>query len=174
MFSFAQRISVFALAAVGLYAQTATPAPTQEVSTFGMIGVASGQTARVNVLNPGILAPAVGVLCSAQLTFWDAEGKELKTTSVTVAPGTSASFDAVSDADLAIAANGRKEIRATIAIPITVPPPPSTAAATVAKPCALIGTLEIFDTLSGRTLVSLGAPHPVPSIVPVATERAER
>ena len=127
-----------------------------------MIGVAEGQTARLNVLNPGVLPPALGAVCSAELTFYDANGQALKATTVSVTPGKSASFDIQSDKDLAIAANERKEIRATITIQPVVPVAGATAATSAA--CTLIGTLEIFDP-AGRTLVALGETHPVPSAV---------
>jgi hypothetical protein len=35
--------------------------------------------------------------------------------------------------------------------------------------CKLIGTLEIFNTLDGHTLVTLGTTHEVPSVVATPT-----
>jgi hypothetical protein len=57
MFQHAQRICVFALATFGLYAQTNVTPPVQVTRTTGIVGIAEGQTARLNALNPGI-APA--------------------------------------------------------------------------------------------------------------------
>ncbi len=52
MFKLAQRICVFALAAAGLYAQTTVTPPLQVTRTTGMVGIAEGQTAQLNALNP--------------------------------------------------------------------------------------------------------------------------
>jgi hypothetical protein len=170
MFKFAQRICVFALALAGLYApaglyaQTATP-PVQVTLTSGMVGIAEGQTAQLNALNPGVAAPATGAICTGLLTFLGDEGKVLKSATVSVVPGTSAHIAIDSDRDLALAIDQRKEIRATITIP---PVPPPTGSTTPVTPvCKLIGTLEIFNTIDGRTQVTLGTVHLVPS--PVAT-----
>jgi hypothetical protein len=35
------------------------------VKTTAMIGLAQGQTAQLNLLNPGVQAPATGVICTA-------------------------------------------------------------------------------------------------------------
>jgi len=128
-----------------------------------MVGIADAQTAQLNLLNPGVEAPATGVICTAAVSFVDAAGTVLKTATVTAAPGTSTSFILRSDVDLQLVAGDRREIRATISIP-AVPPPTATAGST-APACHLIPTLEILDTVSGRTLVVLGRVKTVPSVV---------
>ena len=169
MFKHAQRICVFTLAATGLAAMgLAQTVPVQETKTTGAVGIAYGQTARFNVLNRGIAAPAVGVVCSAVLSYYDGKGAMLKQSNVTVLPGQIGSLDLFSDVDLALPAVQRKQIRATVSVPL-IPPPASAAADTKPSPaCRLIGTLEIFDALSGKTEVVLGATHPVPLIVPTS------
>ena len=92
MYKFAQGICVFALAAIGLCAQTAPIAPTQVTVTSGIVGIAEGQTAQLNALNPGVAPPAMGEICSGLLTFLDNSGKVLKSKTVGVAPGTSQSL----------------------------------------------------------------------------------
>jgi hypothetical protein len=160
MFKHAQRICVFTLAATGLFAQTV---PAQETRTTGAVGIAYGQTARFNVLNRGIAVPAAGVVCAAVLTYYDGKGAMHKQSTVTVPPGQIGSLDLVSDADLALPAVQRKQIRATVSVPL-IPPPASSATATAPLPaCRLIGTLEIFDALSGKAEVVLGATHAVPA-----------
>jgi hypothetical protein len=52
-------VSMLILAAATLRAQPVS------VLTAGIVGIADGQTAQINVLNPGVLAPALGVICSA-------------------------------------------------------------------------------------------------------------
>ena len=162
MFRFAQRICVFTLAAAGAFAQiVTTPAVAR---TTGMIGLAEGQTARLNVLNPGIEPPAAGVICSAMLEFMDGTGKVLKSASVSVTPGQAALFDLFADADLSLAADSRTEIRAVITLPAVIPVAVSTGPTTPQPAaCTLIGTLEIFDSVTKRTQAVLGGWHDVPA-----------
>jgi len=166
MFTSSRSICVFALTATGLFAQT-SPAPlVQETVTTGMIGIAEGQTARLNTLNPGVTPPTLGVVCSALLTYVDGQGTVLKSAVVSVNPGKSVWLDLFSNGDLGLAADQRRQIRATITVPPILPPAGST---TLPAPCSLIGTLEIFDTLSGKTQVVLGGTHLVPNPVAVPT-----
>lgn len=136
MFKTLQRICVFAGAVLamagGAAAQSTQPMLPVALRTSGMVGLAAG----LNVLNPGALAPAVAVVCAAQLSFLNAEGVVLKTTSVSVPPGQSASFNLDRDVDL-IVSDLRVEVRAVIAYTATT--------------CALLPTLEVFNDDSGRT-----------------------
>jgi hypothetical protein len=167
MFTFPRSICVFALTATGLFAQTVSAPLVQETLTTGMVGIAEGQTARLNTLNPGVAPPAIGVVCSALLNFINGQGTVLKTAVVSVSPGKNAWLDLFSDRDLGLAADERTQIRATITVPPILPPAGSTAS--LPPPCSLIGTLEIFDTLSGKTQVVLGGTHLVPNPVAVPT-----
>ena len=135
---------LLALGAGGIFAQ-AVPPPVLETS--GMAGLAFGETARLNVLNPTTVAS-----CSAALAFLDASGAVLKTQTISVPAGKSVSFDLRSDSDLDLAMTDRREIRATLLIPGLVPV--STTPSAVA-PCQYVKTLEIFDNASLRTLVVL-------------------
>lgn len=163
-------ICVFTAAAAGCFAQSTIPPVV--VYTTGMIGLAEGQTARFNVLNPGALPPALGPNCTAMLTFYGPNGAVLKSASVTAAPGQSQYLDLFADADLGLMIDQRKQVRATFSLPATAPPPatsssasaPSSATSTAPQSvCKLVGTLEILDTLSGRTQATLGGIHQVPS-----------
>jgi hypothetical protein len=158
------RIGVFALAAAGAFAQS-TVIPAFVVHTTGMIGIAEGQTARFNVLNPGVLPPAAGATCTVTLTYYGADGGVLKTTStpVSVPPGQAQYLDLFADADLGLMIDQRKQIRATVTIPALVPQPSTGPLGA----CTLIGTLEILDSLTGRTQAVLGGTHEVP-VGPVA------
>ena len=162
MLAFVQRICVFATATVGLIAQIAPVAAGRQTLSSGMVGIVEGQIARLNVLNPGVVAPAV--VCPAALKFLDSQGALLKSTTVTVLPGKSASFDLFGDVDLALVGDDRREIRSTITIPPVVPPP----GPADPQPCALIGTLEVIDRSSGKTQVVLGGMHVVQSPVVAA------
>ena len=150
---------LMALSAFTLSAQVAPGS--QTVQTTGMVGIADAQTAQLNLLNPGVLAPAVGVICKATVSFVDAGGTVLKSTTLTVIPGQSMSFSLRSDTDLNLVAGDRREIRATISIPAIATP---TATATPAA-CKMIPTLEMLDTVSGRTLVVLGHVTTVSGVV---------
>lgn len=136
---------LLALVAGGLYAQSVPP-PILETS--GMVGIAFGETARLNVLNPTTVAS-----CSATLSFLDASGTLLKSEAVTVPAGKSVWFDLHSDTDLDLGMTDRREIRATLLIP--GPVPTSTTTSTVPT-CEYVKTLEVFDDASLRTLVVLG------------------
>jgi hypothetical protein len=125
------------LIASGLSAQVVSP-PT--VETSGMVGLAFGETARLNVLNPGLPA------CSAAVSFIDAAGNVLKSATLVIAPGESMPFDLRSDTDLSLTLAERREIRASL----TIPPVPAVGG------CIYVKTLEVFDNASLRTLVVLG------------------
>jgi hypothetical protein len=153
---------LFTLIAAGVSAQV-VPAPT--VETSGMVGLAFGETARLNVLNPGVAVPAAAVACSAAVSFIDAGGNVLKSTTLTIAPGTSMSFDLRSDADLDLTIVERREVRATLTIP---PLPPATPSRPAVGGCIYVKTLEVFDNASLRTLVVLG--HFRDVTVPATTE----
>ena len=158
MTHYARLTCVLALGACALTAQV-VPVPSS-VGTTGMVGLAETQTAQLNLLNPGVLPPALGVICAAGVSFVDAAGTVLKSTTLAVLPGKSLSFS-LHDTDLALAAGERREIRALIAVP-AAPPPNAGGTSPVATPaCRLIPTLEIYDTGSGRTLVTLGRVEPV-------------
>ncbi len=161
MFTFVQKMCILVTVSAALFAQSTPMAPAPETRTSGMVGVTAGQVARVNVLNPGVAAPAAGVVCTATLNFFDGAGALLKTGPVIVLPGQSQSLDVFGDKDLALTGAVRREIRATITIPAVVPV--STATSTPPAACTLIGTLEVFDETSGKTLVVLGVGHLVPS-----------
>jgi hypothetical protein len=158
MLSYAQRICVFMAAAAGMYAQTTTPnMPVTDTRTSGAAGIALGQTARFNVLRPNETATAT---CSAVLTYFDGAGTQLKTSTVTVAPGTVGFLDLFSDTDLALAVDQRKQIRVTVAVPVATPSSSSSSTTAKAAPiCRLIPTLEIFDEVTGRTSLVLGGFH---------------
>jgi hypothetical protein len=161
MSNYARFTCFLALSACALSAQVIP----STVQTTGMIGVADAQTAQLNLLNPGIQPPAVGVVCTAAVTFIDGNGVVVKTGTLTVPPGQSRSLAIRSDMDLnVVAAGDRREVRAVISIPGILPPTPTPTATVVEPACKLVPTLEILDTVSGRTLVTLGHVVDVPAV----------
>lgn len=161
--NYAHLTCALAMGALALSAQTVSPAT---VETTGMVGIADSQTAQLNVLNPGVLPPALGVVCTAAVSFVNAAGTVLKSTALAIPPGQSLPFDLRSDTDLNLLPGDRREIRAVIATPAV--PPPATSSPSTPIACKLRVTLEIFDTVSGRTLVTLGHAETVPP-APVVT-----
>src|SRR5215469_6769469 len=84
------------------------------LQTFGMVGVAAGQSVRVNLLNAGVLTPtAQPIACSAQVFFENDQGVVIKRAAVNASPGRSQSIDLHRDVDIAAAQN-RVEVRAVI------------------------------------------------------------
>jgi len=163
MLRYARLTCALAFIALALSAQTIPVSGT--LQTTGMIGIADSQTAQLNLLNPGVQGPAIGVICTAAVSFVDANGTVLKSKTLSVAPGTNSPFDLRSDTDLnLVVAGDRREIRATIMIPPFPPPPTAAGSTAAAVACKLIPTLEIFDTVSGRTLLTLGHVEYVPSV----------
>ncbi|MBZ5601453.1 MAG: hypothetical protein LAO79_04025 [Acidobacteriia bacterium] len=156
-------LSSFILVAAAACAQGLPIALGQNIQTFAMVGLAQGQTARLNVLNPGVPAPlATGIICSALLTFYDDQGASLKSATVAVIPNRSMQLDLESDADLKLAVNQRRQIRATIQIPPSAPP-----AGSAPSTCTLVPSLEIFDSVTGKTQVVLTDVRPVGGIFAV-------
>jgi hypothetical protein len=154
---FARYTCLLALGAAAGLAQTTTAIAITR--TTGMVGIANAQTGRLNLLNPGTTWSGASLVCTAAVSFFDGDGNHLKSTTLSIPPGQSMLFDLHSDADLNLAVGARLEIRAVITQP-GVPGATPTSAPTQA--CPLVPTLEIFDTISGRTLVTLGHAHVVP------------
>jgi len=162
MLKYASLTCVLTLSAIALSAQVASVVPA--VQTTGMVGIGDAQTAQLNLLNPGVEPPAAGAVCSVAVSFVGAGGTVLKSTTLSVPAGQSMAFTLRSDTDLHLVAGDRREIRATITIP-AIFPPAATASAPAIPACHVIPTLEILDTISGRTLVVLGHVETIPSVV---------
>ena|SRR5579862_6433564 len=146
-------ISAFSTGALVLgSAQTTTPSfpvPLNSLTlTTPMIGISNGQIARLNVLNPGVPAPAAtGALCAVQLSFVDASGNVLKLTEALVIPGQSQALDLNHDTEGGANSAVRFEIRAVL----RMPPPSTTAPSFFRQTSCAVPSLEIFDGMTGRT-----------------------
>lgn len=128
------------------------PLPFQ-VSTFGMVGVAVGQTARLSVVNS---APATGT-CLLELAFVDAEGKVVKSTREQIDQGKSRSLDI--NRDWVQSPENRIQIRAVV----NVVRGPLGADGTA---CIPISSVEVFDNETGKTTIILTQAQAVLSITP--------
>ncbi len=139
--------------------------PAQTVQTTPIIGISAGQTARMNLLNPGVLPATTGAPCTATVSFIQGNGNVVKTATLTINPGMNQFVDVRSDVDLNLVAVGdRHEIRATVSTPAITPVSTSPVTTTPGPACKLIATLEIFNVITGQTQVSLGRLVTIPSV----------
>lgn len=133
----------------GVHAQGVIPIAAAPSFSSGMVGLASGQTARLNVVNTGasLLSP---LPCVTVLAFLDSDGQILKQMFVFVASGKAAfldlSFSDISSNDRATP-SARLPIRGISYNPLLSPGP----AIPQSLACNLVPTLELFDTDTGRT-----------------------
>jgi hypothetical protein len=151
-------VALLTLVAVGAAAQTDTPAV-----PFGLVGLARGETARLNVVN---LVPPDP--CHVTLQFLDAAGQAFPGAGAEadLAPGQATHLDLPSGAAFATSAATvvRRRVRASVessaGSPSTNGVPPG--------PCiGLVSTLELFDSFTGR-LVAFYKPPGLP-IAPAPT-----
>jgi len=135
--------------------------------TTGIVGVASTQTARLNVLNLQPVIPGVAaVACPATLEFYDETGALLKQLVLTnISPANSASL-VFKPPFLSATANARAQIRAVVFTPSTaaanpgqVTPAPMIA---VNAGCSVMPSLEIVDDLTGITHIVTTDLRPMP------------
>jgi hypothetical protein len=140
---------VLAVGASSRSARAFNPQP--DPPRIGMVGIADGQTARLNLANVSVpddvLIPPP---CRAQLQVLDADGNVLAQRRVSVAAGHAAfvdfrpSFVPTTLGD--VLGPARAEIRAGVDFADGVFPPPCRA------------SLEIFDNVTGRTQIALLPP----------------
>ena len=115
---------------------------------FAMVGIAAGQSARVNALNMGSRSSTQNSSCSVTLQFLDTQGQVLKQTVVTLRPGKSASLDLSHDQlpgdDL------RAEIRTVLLFGYSGGAPPGPEILQQFD-CNIVPSLEVYDNDTGRT-----------------------
>jgi len=144
-----------AITAVRAGAQPAIMIASPQFVTFGMVGLASGQTARLNALVLPTGGPLIaGASCQVTFDFYDASGASLKTGSVTAAQGAAASYD-LARTEVKTASPDRVEIRGTVRAALVNPSAIGTPVMPKSAFCSVLPTLEIFDTSSGQTTVEL-------------------
>jgi hypothetical protein len=139
------------------HAQTTSSGATGMTVTTGIVGVASTQTARLNVLNLQPVVPGVTTIaCPATLEFYDNTGALLQQLVVAnIAPASAAALVFKPTAPSA-AANARAQIRAVVFTPSTSVVTPVTGpvvppAMPVVPACNVMGSLEIIDDATGET-----------------------
>ena len=113
---------------------------TTDAKPSPMVGLAKGQTARLNVVNIG--DPNQGS-CQVQMTFYDNEGKQLALDVQKIDPGIATFLD-LSYNDV-----GDPHIRVQIR---------SWAKVLVGDPTICFSSLEVFDDETGKTTLFIGDP----------------
>ena len=146
-----------AITAVRAGALPAIMVASPQYVTFGMVGLGTGQTARLNAFALPVGGPIIaGASCQVTFAFYDATGKTLKTGTATVAQGAAVHFDMLrTDIDTL---TGLSEIRGTVRAALVSSSTvltPGTPGTPVSAFCSILPTLEIFDPSSGQTTVVL-------------------
>lgn len=132
--------------------------------SFPIVGLGSGQAARLNVLNLAAVNPANPSNCPAELQFLDTSPKQVKQSSVQIPAGQSASLELLRS-DLT-GEKGRVEIRAVVLFGSSGGAAPPTGRPTDCS--GLVPSLEIYDRDTGKTriLVTTTKDLPTPGIIP--------
>ncbi len=138
-------------------AQTAST-QTSITVTSGMVGVNSGQSVRLNVLNlQPVVTGVTAVVCPATLEIYNDSGAQLTQMQITDIPPANAANLVYKPVVPATPANARVEIRAVVvtptptAIPVATPGSPIVMATVTA--CSLMPSLEITNDANGSTQV---------------------
>ncbi len=126
---------------------------------FAMIGVATGQSARISALNLGSRSSTKDSSCSVTLQFLDIQGQLLKQTVVTVRPGNGATLDLSRDQ---LPGDGlRAEIRAVLLFGYSGGTPPGPDILQQFD-CNIVPSIEVYDNQTGRTSFILTDAKPLP------------
>jgi hypothetical protein len=113
------------------------------------VGLASSETAQLNVVNIAPAPTAAGATapsCSGTITFADATGKTIGTPANFTTTGSQVSSTQLLFSQLP-GSGSRGEFVASVQLTLSFPEK---------APCALVFSLETFDTTSGVTHVYLG------------------
>ena len=158
--------SAIAVLAMGMFAfvpvfHAQQPSPIPVIGTdftFGMVGLAPDQTARLNVVNIGV-SSGPQFPCGLVLAFMDSDGQTLKQGFVRVDRGRAAFLDLTLSE---IQVQQRIQIRGIGYNPLLS----NGSAIPIAQGCNLIPTLELFSTDTGNTSVILTKVVPLGSTIP--------
>ena len=121
-----------------------------QMHVFGAASLNTGQTMRLNVVNPGVLLPSIPALaCQVQLVFLNPSGSSLKMVGVTVAPFNSATADLNRDSD--IASGDTPVVIHAVVRNLQVITGPSNPVPSEAQFCPLVATVEIIDNATLKT-----------------------
>jgi hypothetical protein len=132
---------------------------------FGILGIVSGQTARLHVVNTASPCPAGQPCPSAQVELSFVSGDPDNPVVIgsvfnaQLAPGQSTHLDLNPDtAGVPPGPDGRLEFRAVVKV--SIPPGPAVSPAPCAPPDPTVSTLEMIDNSTGRAVLVLFPPGP--------------
>ena len=129
--------------------------PPQEHNS-SVVGITSGQTARLNVLYPTIPAPLLQVMCAVTASIVDDQGSVLKTQDFQMLGGKSVTLSL--NADDFLPGGHTAQIHA-----LTLTP----AMSTTGGYCEVLPSLDIVDNATGKTLVHLETTVTYPRTLPI-------
>ena len=160
----AMTAAVFSTGRLRAQAQPNIPV-TPQLLTFGMVGLAANQTARLNALGQPMGGPIIaGASCQVTLEFFNDKGATLKASMpLNVVGGQPVQFDLQRvdiDSDM-----DRRQIRGTVRTSFVGP---QGSALPVFGSCSVVPTLEVFDQETGRTMTMLETTHALPLVLPLA------
>jgi len=140
-----------------------------QLVTFGIIGIAAGQTARLNALSLPTGGPIIaGGSCQVTMAFLDDKGDTLATHTQAVTQGQAVHFDLPTTPTSTTASAGPVEIRGTVSASFTVTggtPTVSTFS------CSVLPTMEIYNQDTGRTAAVLENSRSLATVLPLAVLR---
>jgi hypothetical protein len=138
-----------ALAGCAFGQGTTTASTVSRDYAFPPVGLASSETAQVNLVNIAPASTASGATapaCTGTITFTNASGKTIGTPTSFTTTGSQVSSTQLAFSQLA-ASGTRGEFLATVQLTTAFPP---------VAACSLVFSLETFDNSSGVTHVYLG------------------
>ncbi len=131
--------------------------------SFPMIGIANGESIRVNALDMGSSMSTPSSSCSVTLRLLDAQGQLLKQNVVTLRPGKAASLDLTRNA--VPSNNHRVEIRAVLLFGYSAGAAP-TREILQQYDCNIVPSLEIYSNDTGKTNAVVTEAKPLPPSTP--------
>ena len=148
------------------FAQTTPPSPTDPAKAYSTVGIALGETLRLDVVNVGGTNGFPPDPCNVQMGFVNGAGLSVKTANATIAAGQAAfltlTFAEGAASSDAIDSRTRLNFRPVVSTVVlsTVPP----------GPCRTVSSAEVFDAVLGRTHVyAVPAESTNPSLEPPPT-----
>jgi hypothetical protein len=152
-------LTVFACVAANAQPPTPSIAPTQGLG-FAMVGIAPGQSARINALNqlPSPAAPGPAA-CRIALQFYDAEGQLVKEYVAVLAVGKSAAVDLNRD-DLP--GGDRLSLRGVLVFGYSGGANPPLQLLQQMATCDIVPSLEIYDNDTQKTSIVVTDAKPLP------------
>ena len=156
-------VACAAFMAIRARAQSIAIVASPQFATFGMVGLGTGQTARLNAFALPTGGPIIaGGSCQVTFDFFDAAGKSLGTETLPVAQGAAIHYDLPRSA-VAGSTDQLVEIRGALRAAFATP---SATGTPVAAFCSILPTLEIYDS-AGQTTVVLEQTRTLPFVTPL-------